>query len=90
MMQKRTSEEQTKKFKTEIEQRQKEEEHRDKVIQERWRLEDQEQRLKNEMLRQTLSLQQSEMQQTAERAKIDQKFRLQEYEKEMQLLKIEE
>lgn len=34
--------------------KQREDEHRDRVVQEKWRYEDQEQRIKNELLRQTL------------------------------------
>ena len=49
-------------MKADIEGKQRDEEHRDKVLQEKWRLEDQEQRLKNEMLRQTLQQQAQQMQ----------------------------
>eukprot|EP00347_Sterkiella_histriomuscorum_P023854 403333155 len=90
MMQKNQSEDQIRKMKSEFENRQKEEEHRDKVIQERWRLEDQEQKMKNELFRQAMQQQTQTMKQLAEKAKIDEKFRLQEHQKELQLLQIEE
>ena len=41
-------------MKSEFDARQREEEHRDRILQERWRCEDQEQRLKSELIRQTL------------------------------------
>ena len=57
MLQKQQSEEAIRKMKTEFDARQREEEHRDRVLQERWRCEDQEQRLKSELIRQTLQQQ---------------------------------
>ena len=63
-------------MKAEFDQRQREEEHRDKVVQERWKLEDQEQKMKNELFRQAMQQQTQTMKQLAEKAKIDEKFRL--------------
>jgi hypothetical protein len=56
----------------------------------RWRCEDQEQRLKSELIRQTLQQQTQQMQQMAERAQIEQRLREQELQKEVQLIMIEE
>lgn len=90
MMQNRQSEEAMKKLKSDLDQRQKEEDQRDRIIQERWRLEDQENKLKNELVRQTMQQQMQVMNQVSDKAKIEQRLREQELEKELQLLKIEE
>ena len=55
LMRQRQSEDNVKKMKQEIDQLQKEEDHRERMLQERWRLEDQEQRLKSELIRQTIN-----------------------------------
>lgn len=54
MLQRQQSEDAVRKMKNEFEARQREEEHRDRLVQERWRAEDQEQRLKSEVIKQTL------------------------------------
>jgi hypothetical protein len=43
-------------MRSELEARQREEAHKERVLQERWRTEDQENRLKSELVRQTLQL----------------------------------
>jgi hypothetical protein len=62
-------------MKGEFEAREREEAHKDRVIQERWRMEDQEQRLKTELIRQTMQKQAEQMQVRAERARVEQKMR---------------
>lgn len=62
-------------MKSEFDVRQREEQHRDRLLQERWRVEDQEQRLKSEVIRQTMQHQTQVMQQMAERAEIEQRLR---------------
>lgn len=62
MMQRQQSDEQARKMKTEFEERQREEEHRDRVLQEKWKIEDQENRIKSELIRQTLQTHNEQMQ----------------------------
>jgi hypothetical protein len=54
-----------------LESRQREEAHRDRLLQERWRSEDEEQRLKSELIRQTMTQQARQMQEMAERAQFE-------------------
>ena len=49
-------------MKTEFEQRQREDEHRDRVLQEKWKIEDQENRIKSELIKQALQTHNEQMQ----------------------------
>lgn len=77
-------------MKVDFEQRQREDEHKDRILQEKWRIEDQENRIKSELIRQTLNSHNEQMQQLQERTKLEEMVRRQEHEKELQLLQIEE
>lgn len=70
-MQKQQSDDALRKLKTDLESRQREEAHRDRILQEKWRSEDDEQRLKSELIRQTMTQQAKQMQEMAERARFE-------------------
>jgi hypothetical protein len=70
-LQKQQSDDALRKLKTDLESRQREEAHRDRLLQERWRSEDEEQRLKSELIRQTMTQQARQMQEMAERAQFE-------------------
>jgi hypothetical protein len=54
-LQKQQSDDALRKLKTDLETRQREEAHRDRVLSEKWRAQDDEQRLKSELIRQTMT-----------------------------------
>ena len=60
------------------------------MLSEKWRAQDDEQRLKTELIRQTMTQQAKQMHEVAERARFEQKLRDQELEKELQMIQIEE
>ena len=90
LLQKQQSDDALRKLKTDLETRQLEEAHRDRVLQEKWRAQDDEQRLKSELIRQTMTQQAKQMQEVAERARFEQRLREQELDKELQMIQIEE
>lgn len=90
LLQKQQSDDALRKLKTDLESRQREEAHRDRILQEKWRSEDDEQRLKSELIRQTMTQQARQMQEMAERARFEQRLREQELDKELQMIQIEE
>jgi hypothetical protein len=71
LLQKQQSDDALRKLKTDLESRQREEAHRDRILQEKWRSEDDEQRLKSELIRQTMTQQARQMQEMAERARFE-------------------